>query len=437
MRDNGRGLERKLIIIAFFYIVIGALVLYLRQPGSAGLWALAATVIMFAGFMFLSLIWQRKKAQYDVYIAPVVFFLAGTGMVFLFRLEPAYGYRQLAWVIISLAALFVTTAFGHRYRLLSDYKYLFAVAGIVALLLPIFFGIELGGAKSWLDLGMFHLQPSEFVKLLLVLFLGSYLVENRIRIKEKEPNPKQENGGMSPNHTINGGRHYILPGVQEWGPLLGMWLTALLVLIFQRDLGTALIYFGTFLAMVYVATARWTYIVMGVILFLAGAAAAFLKVGHVHTRVDIWINPWATPEGAGYQIIQSLYAIVAGGIFGSGLGAGFPGYIPAVHTDFIFAAICEETGLLGGVGVLILYMILVYRGFKIALSSRDDYSSLMAAGFTALLGLQVFIIIAGVTKLLPMTGITLPFISYGGSSLVANFILAGMLLNISGEGEKT
>ena len=425
MRDHERSLERKLIIIAFIYIIIGTLVLYLRQPGSAGLWALAAAVIMFAGFMSLSLIWQCKKAQYDVYIAPIIFFLAGTGMVFLFRLEPAYGYRQLAWVIISLAALFVTTAFGHRYRLLSDYKYLLAVAGIVALLLPIFFGIELGGAKSWLDLGMFHLQPSEFVKLLLVFFLGSYLVENRMRVKER---------GMS---SIDGGRQYILPGVQEWGPLLGMWLTALLVLIFQRDLGTALIYFGTFLAMVYVATARWTYIVMGGILFLAGAAAAFFNVSHVHTRVDIWINPWASPEGAGYQIIQSLHAIVAGGIFGTGLGAGFPSYIPAVHTDFIFAAICEETGLLGGVGILILYMILVYRGFKIALSTQDDYSSLIAAGFTALLGLQVFIIIAGVTKLLPMTGITLPFISYGGSSLVANFILVGMLLNISGEGDKT
>lgn len=417
MRIHGRSTERKLIGIAFLYVLTGSAVLYLNRPGTAGLWAIAAAVVMFAGFMALSLIWQRKGAGYDLYIAPVMFFLAGTGMVFLFRLEPAYGYRQLAWAIISLAALFVTTVMGNRYRLLSEYKYLLALGGIIALLLPIFFGIELGGAKSWLDLGPFHLQPSEFVKLLLVFFLGSYLVENRM--------PR-----------LGSGRQYVLPGIQEWGPLLGMWLTALLVLVFQRDLGTALIYFGTFLAMVYVATARWTYIILGVFMFLAGAAAAFFRVSHVHTRVDIWINPWASPEGAGYQIIQSLYAIVAGGIFGSGLGAGFPGYIPAVHTDFIFAAICEETGLLGGIGVLMLYMVLVYRGFKIALASRDDYSGLMAAGFTVLLGLQVFIIIAGVTKLLPMTGITLPFISYGGSSLVANFILAGMLLNISGEGEK-
>lgn len=423
MRDYGRGLERKLFLIAFLYIMAGTLVLYLRAPGPPAVWALAAATVMLAGFMTLSLVWQRKKARYDLFIAPLVFFLAGTGMVFLFRLEPAYGYRQFAWVIASLAALFATTAFGQRYRMLSDYKYLLAVAGIAALLLPIFFGNESGGAKSWLDLGMFSLQPSEFVKLLLVLFLGSYLVENRLR--------------MSSPGTAGAVRHYVLPGIQEWGPLLGMWLTALLVLVFQRDLGTALIYFGTFLAMVYVATARWTYILTGVVLFLAGATAAFYKVSHVHTRVDIWINPWASPEGAGYQIIQSLYAIVAGGIFGTGLDAGFPGYIPAVHTDFIFSAVCEETGLLGGLGILILYMILVARGFKIALTSRDDYSSLMAAGFTALLGLQVLIITAGVTKLLPMTGITLPFISYGGSSLVANFILAGMLLNISGEGEKT
>jgi len=251
-----------------------------------------------------------------------------------------------------------------------------------------------------------------------VFFLGSYLMESRMLLQ----------GGEQ--------RVYDLPGVQQWGPLLGMWLTALLVLVFQKDLGTALIYFGTFLAMVYVATARWLYIMLGAGMFLAGAAAAYFLVDHVHTRVAIWLNPWATAQDSGYQIIQSLYAINNGGIFGTGLGAGFPGFIPAVHTDFIFAAICEETGLLGGIAIIVLYMLLVYRGFKIALVARDEYAGLMAAGFTSILGLQVFIIIAGVTKLLPMTGITLPFISYGGSSMVANFILAGMLLNISGEDEK-
>lgn len=412
-----RSKERKLLLIAFIYNLIGGIILYLRAPEMAGLWAIVAALIMLLGFMTLSIIWQTKGTAFDLYIIPIINFLVGTGIIFLFRLEPAYGYRQLAWLLIGMGALFLTTIFLRRYRFLSDYKYLLALAGIILLLLPIFFGIELGGAKSWLDLGLFHLQPSEFVKLLLVIFLSSYLLENRM-----------------PSHSGTG-KEYFLPGIQEWGPLLGMWFMALLLLVFQKDLGAALIFFGTFLAMVYVATARLLYVLLGGFLFFAGAAAAYLVVDHVHTRVAIWINPWITADSSGYQIIQSLYAINDGGIFGAGLGAGYPGYIPAVHTDFIFAAICEEIGLLGGIGIVALFMMLVYRGFKIALASRDEYSGIMAAGFTALLGLQVFIIIAGVTKLLPMTGITLPFISYGGSSLVANFILAGMLLNISSEAD--
>lgn len=413
----GRGKERKLLAVAFLYTLTGGVVLYLKEPGSDGLWAMAAALIIFVGFTLLSVLWQHQKITFDQYITPIISFLAGTGVVFLFRLNPGYGYRQLSWVIIGMVALFLTTTLLRRYRDLADYKYLVALAGILALLLPIFFGIELGGAKSWLDLGLFHFQPSEFVKLLLVFFLGSYLMESRMLWQAGEQ------------------KVYFLPGVQQWGPLLGMWLTALMVLVFQKDLGTALIYFGTFLAMVYMATARWLYIILGALMFISGAAVAYTVVGHVHTRVAIWLDPWATAQSSGYQIIQSLYAINDGGILGSGLGAGFPGFIPAVHTDFIFAAICEEAGLLGGIGIMVLFMLLVYRGFKIALVARDEYAGLMAAGFTTILGLQIFIIVAGVTKLLPMTGITLPFISYGGSSMVANFILAGMLLNISGEAD--
>jgi len=392
-------------------------VLYLKKPGTDGLWAMGAAAAIFIGFLLLSYLWQRRKTGFDQYIIPLVSFITGTGVVFLFRLNPGYGYRQLAWVAVGIITLYMTTTFLRHYRNLADYKYLIASAGILALLLPIFFGIEVGGAKSWLNLGFLHFQPSEFVKLLLVFFLASYLIESRMLLQAGER------------------RIYNFPGVQQWGPLLGMWLTALLVLIFQKDLGTALIYFGTFLAMVYVATSRLWYVFLGALMFLAGAAVAFMQVDHVHTRVAIWLDPWATPQTSGYQIIQSLFAIDNGGIWGSGLGAGYPGFIPAVHTDFLFAAICEEAGLLGGVGVMILYMLLIYRGFKIALLARDEYAGLMAAGFTAILGLQVLIIVAGVIKLLPMTGITLPFISYGGSSMVANFILVAMLLNISGETE--
>jgi cell division protein FtsW len=224
-----------------------------------------------------------------------------------------------------------------------------------------------------------------------------------------------------------------IPGPQVWGPLLGMWGISLLVLVFQRDLGTALIYFSTSLAMIYIATARLAYVGIGTAFFLAGALAAGKLYDHVATRYIIWLNPWDYTTGQGYQIVQSLFAISAGGFTGAGLGDGYPKFIPAVHTDFIFSAITEELGLMGGMGIILMYMFFVYRGLCIAMAARDNFSALLAGGLTALMGLQSFIIIAGVIKMLPLTGVTLPFVSYGGSSLVANFIILGMLLNISNE----
>jgi len=290
---------------------------------------------------------------------------------------------------------------------------------LVALVLPVFFGHEQGGAKSWLDFGVFHFQPSEFVKILVVLFLASFLAENRPVLTAGTKNL----GWLS------------LPGPQEWGPLVAMWGVSLLLLIFQKDLGAALIYFSTFLTMVYVATSRIFYVLFGMVLFMAGAAASFYFFEHVRARVETWLNPWPYIETTGYQVIQSLFAINSGGMIGTGLGEGYPEFIPIVHTDFIFSAICEETGLIGGVGVIILFMIFVFRGIRIALRTRDEFAALVASGLTALMGLQAFIIIAGVTKLLPLTGVTLPYMSYGGSSLVANFILLGLLMNISHEAD--
>jgi len=210
---------------------------------------------------------------------------------------------------------------------------------------------------------------------------------------------------------------------------------SLLLLVFQRDLGTALIYFCTFLAMVYVATSRFLYTVFGLGLFVAGAAASYYLFDHVRNRVEIWLDPWSYIDTAGYQVTQSLFAIGSGGLLGTGLGQGYPNYIPAVHTDIIFSACCEELGLAGGVAITVLFMIIIYRGLRTALQAKDDFAALAASGLTALLGLQAFIILAGVTGLLPLTGVTLPFISYGGSSLVANYILLGLLLNISNEAQ--
>lgn len=418
-KRKGRQVEWKLLFLTGVYAMVGALALYLGSDGAPDRKVVIACISVVAAFLLVSIYWQIAGYRGDCFLLPLTALLSTTGLIFLFRLDPAYGVRQFFWLLIGLGVLLLTSRLLLDFRFLSDYKYIYALAGLIVLILPVFFGHEQGGAKSWLDIGILHFQPSEFVKILVVLFLASYLSENRAVLTVGTRNL----GGLA------------LPGPQEWGPLLAMWGISLLLLVFQRDLGAALIYFSTFLTMVYVATSRISYVLFGFVLFIAGAAASFYMFDHVRARVEIWMNPWPSIETTGYQIIQSLFAINSGGVLGSGLGLGYPGYIPAVHTDLIFSAICEEMGLAGGAGIIILFMIFVYRGIRIALKTSDDFAALAASGLTALLGLQAFIIIAGVTKLLPLTGITLPYISYGGSSLVANFILLGLLLNISHEEE--
>ncbi|HOV78509.1 MAG TPA: FtsW/RodA/SpoVE family cell cycle protein [Bacillota bacterium] len=421
LASRARKTERKLLCFAGIYAIAGMLVLFLEGPGESGRVALFAGIASVAAFFLVNIYWSYEGYRADCFLLPVTAVISTTGLVFLFRIDPAYGIRQFAWLLIGLLALILTTRLLVDFRFLGDYKYIYAVAGLIALLLPIFFGREMGGAKSWLDFGIFHFQPSEFVKILLVLFLASFLSENRAVLTAGT----RSIGWLS------------LPGPKEWVPLAAMWGISLLLLIFQRDLGTALIYFGTFLAMVYVTTSRLFYVLSGLGLFVAGAAASFHFFQHVRARVEIWLNPWPYIDTSGYQVTQSLFAIGSGGVLGTGLGQGYPKFIPLVHTDFIFSAICEEMGFLGAAGVMILFIVFIFRGIKIALNSRDDFEALAASGLTALMGLQAFIIIAGVTKLLPLTGVTLPFMSYGGSSLVANFILFGLLSNISHEAENS
>ncbi|MCL6612352.1 MAG: FtsW/RodA/SpoVE family cell cycle protein [Peptococcaceae bacterium] len=415
--------EISLLLLAGLFLAVGAFTVYLWRGGDARAVFTGAAVPALA-FLLLGIMWQALGFRADQYLLPVVAVFSYASLVFLYRLQPEYAYRQFVWLMAGLFFLFLTTSLFPRYRWLSEYKYVYGLLGVLLLIVPIFFGVEQGGARSWLDFGLFHLQPSEFVKILAVLFLASFMSENKMVLARG-------------TRSVLG---LALPGPGEWGPLMGMWGVSLILLAFQRDLGTALIYFGTFLAMVYVATARVLYITFGLGLFTAGGALSCLLFDHVKQRVDIWLlNPYNFIElgdreyNQAYQIIQSLFAIGAGGVTGAGLGAGYPRYIPAVHTDFIFAAITEEMGLAGGLGIVLLYLFFVYRGLKVALEARDDFSKLLASGLTALMGLQAFIIIAGVTKLLPLTGVTLPFISYGGSSLVANFIILGMLLSISHE----
>jgi cell division protein FtsW (lipid II flippase) len=281
-------------------------------------------------------------------------------------------------------------------------------------------GRTINGATLWVDFGgPLVFQPGELAKVLFVVFLAGYLRDNR---------------EMLSYGAAGQGR---LPSPKHLGPLLLIWGGAMLVLFQTRDLGGALLYFAIFLVMLYTATARWSFVAAGLALFLAGAFALYQVIPHVQERVQSWLDPWADPEGQSYQLVQSLYAISSGGVFGSGLGDGVlvtpqgSTYIPFLETDFIFSAITQELGLAGAAGVILLYLLFAYRGFRISMLAQDGFSKLLAAGLTAAVSVQAFIIIGGVTGLIPLTGITLPFVSYGGSSIVANFVVLALLLMVS------
>jgi cell division protein FtsW (lipid II flippase) len=270
----------------------------------------------------------------------------------------------------------------------------------------------------WFNFGFFQFQPSELLKVLLVIFLAGYLDDKReLLVSSYRLGPVK------------------LPPLPYLAPLLLLWAMALVLFVVQRDLGSALLFFGIFLAMLYVASGRVFYVVGGLTLFFAAAYVlnAFFssQFTHIQKRINIWLNPWPVGQDDGFQIVQSLFALASGGVLGSGIGFGSPGVIPAVHTDMVIAAIGEELGLAGTMAVLVLFMLLVYRGYHIALAARTGYEQLLAVGLTTILGLQTIIIIGGSIKLIPLTGITLPFISYGGSSLITNFVIIGLLLRIS------
>lgn len=410
-----RWQETKLMLFAPAFLAVGLLILNAGAQPSTGrqsvfLALLAGTVLFVTGQTV-----RRLRPGADKYLYMLAAMLSVIGLVLLFRLAPDYAARQIYWLLTGLFCFLVTAGGLKDYKQLEEYKYIYILGGLAALLATILFGVEVGGARSWVAISSFRMQPSELVKIMLVIFLASYLNEQR--------------------EMLTVGRKGLLgvswPGLQYLGPLLVMWGFSLVLLIFQKDLGTALIFFGTFLAMIYAATGRWSYVVSGIILFIAGAVLCYFLFAHVRVRVAIWVNPWRDIEGAGYQIVQSLFAIGSGGLLGTGLTAGRPTLIPAVHTDFVFSAVAEEFGLFGGMALILLYLLIVYRGFKIALDSGTGFGALLAAGLTSLLAIQTIVIIGGVTKLLPLTGVTLPFISYGGSSLVSSYILLGLLVNIS------
>lgn len=339
--------------------------------------------------------------------------LAGIGLAALSRIQPDLAVRQALWFVLGCLALPVTARIGA-----SDwkrYKFLWGSFGLLLLVVTLLFGTTLYGSRSWLAIGPIQFQPSEVVKILLVLFLAGYLSDRRhlLALVTNRIGP------------------FEVPAFRHIGPLLVVWGWFLVLFVFQRDLGTAILLFGVTTALLYVVSGRSGYLIAGGLLAACGALIAYAFFGHVRVRFQAWLNPWAQIDRGGYQIIQGLYGLAAGGVFGTGWGLGHPELIPVVQTDYIVVALAEEIGLAGALAVLYLTYFLVSRGVRAAIGARDEASSLLGFGLATLLGLQAILIVGGVTRFLPLTGVTLPFVSYGGSSMLTSFAMLGLLASVS------
>jgi cell division protein FtsW (lipid II flippase) len=429
-RAGSRLRELELLITACLLLVVGVGTLIVEAGGLVRL-ADVAIVGAFAGlFLLLSGALALRGWGEDQVLLPLAALLAGIGMVLARRLEPdliaRYGavhsgiaLKQVTWVLLGTAVLALISFVPWRMRWLRHYRYTWLAIGLLLVALTALVGVERNGARLWLNLGFFQLQPVEPLKILLVVYLATYLDDHRNLIGRAS----YRLGGLK------------LPPLPYLAPIALMWGLTVGLIVVQKDLGAALLFFAIFLAMLYLVTERSGYVVAGLLAFAAGASALYPIFGHVQTRVDAWYNPWDDPFGAGYQMVQALYAFANGGLAGAGLGLGDPTAVPESQTDFVFTAIGEELGLVGALGVLFCYVMLVVRGYRIALGARDGFQQLLAAGLTTAIVAQALIITAGTTNLIPLTGITLPFVSYGGSSTLINFAMIGILLRISAAGK--
>lgn len=406
-------------------VVLGAVI-------TAGLYTLASLgrtaslpadlvpfLLVVLGLMVAAHLAMRRLApNADGTLLPLAGLLNGIGYVVIARLDEDLAGLQTTWILVGVAAFVATLVVVRRVRDLERYRYTFMLVGVGLLLLPLVPGVgrQINGARIWVSIGPLNFQPGEFAKIALAVFFASYLVEKRelLGIAARRIGP------------------LALPELRHFGPVLLAWGASLVVMVAERDLGSSLLFFALFITMLWVATERASYLAVGGLMFAGGAVAAWQAFTHVQQRVDTWIDPWADMAGDGYQIVQATFALAWGGIAGTGLGLGNPGRIPAAETDFIFAAIGEELGLLGAAAVLVAFLLMVGAGLRIALRADSAFETLLAVGLTTILGVQAFIIMGGVIRLVPLTGITLPFVSYGGSSLVANYVLLALLLRISG-----
>jgi cell division protein FtsW (lipid II flippase) len=413
---------------------IGFASVYIARRAVVSWGSLGYAVFFIALYLAAHLIARATVPNADPYLLPMAALLTAIGLTEIYRLGPTDAFRQGLWIVIGVI-LFGATLLGLRrdYRRLESYKYLFGVAATALLFLPRFPGIgtTVNGARLWVHAGPLRFQPGELAKIFLIVFLAAYLREKR--------------------EVLRQGR------LKDVAPLLLIWGAAMLVGVSTNDFGSSLLNFGIFLAMLYIATARLSYVVAGLALFVAGGWFAAQHIAHVHERFTIWLHPWTQApvfcpstgtmvvrqDCQSYQLVKSLYSIASGGFSGAGLGKGTftsadgQQLIPYVNTDFIYSALAQELGLIGASALLLVFMLFVARGMKIALQAEDGFSKLLAAGLTFGFAFQAFIIVGGIVRLIPLTGITLPFVSYGGSSILANFLLLAGLLLISHRANST
>lgn len=395
-------------------LLLGTGVLLLAHRLTADLLLLPWLAAVIVGAFFTQFILGRRDGT-DLTLFPAAMLLASLGLIMIGRLKPALFLTQMRWLLLGLIVYLFLVFLGERVLRLLSYPYLLGVFCLLLLCSALFFGTEIGGSRNWIVFGPFAVQPSEFGKIVIIMFLAAYLTEHREVL-------------TLPRHRL---LWLKLPVLRFIAPLLLIWGIAILMFVVQRDLGSALLFFGIAVSMTYMATGRKSYVALAFAFFLGAAALSYSFFSHVRVRFNIWLDPWSDPSGSAYQVVQSLFALGSGGVWGAGFAHGHPNLIPEVHTDFIFAAIAEELGLLGSLGVMLVFALFFYRAIRIALACREETRMLLAAGIAVVFLLQTFIIIAGVTKFLPLTGITLPFVSYGGSSMIASFMLLGILTVLS------
>jgi cell division protein FtsW (lipid II flippase) len=410
-----RNRELAALLTVGVLTAIGFATVYIALKSQISGGSLGYAVFFFGLYLVAHIVARITVPLADPYLLPMAALLTAIGVTEIYRLgPPSNAFRQGLWIVIGVAVFAATLFALHRdYRVLERYKYVFGVSALVLLFLPLAPGIgeQINGSRLWVHVGSLQFQPGELGKIALIVFLAAYLRERREVLAQGS--------------------------LKAWGPLLVIWGGAMLVLFATDDLGSALLYYGIFLAMLYVATARLSFVAAALGLFLVGAFAITRVTPHVQERVDVWLNPYPHSQSTGYQILQSLYSIAHGGFGGTGLGHGIvtgptgQQVVPDLNTDFIYSALAQELGLVGAAAIVLLYMAFVLRGFQIALAATDGFSKLLAAGLSFGFAFQTFVIVGGITRVIPLTGITLPFVSYGGSSVVANFLLVAGLMLIS------